>query len=1308
MNETKSIARDYWSNGRYFDANKQNVAGNVFDSTNRFGEKIKEVRGTLDDIEKILPWSHNAYNNWLLTIDNITPEQKEQENLTAETNIATAIAATKLAEQEPPSIDGLDLLSFDEIRERYASDISDDEYIIWANYQKSRLFDFETVSRLNNGWKKYLKPLTTDDYLVYHNQNLVAYDGREWVPAAIYYAGSVYDKVSALQAAKTRVVQVIGENRYAKQLSKLENSFPNKLKLSAPKSERLIIKPLDPFIENFTISGYSDGTIFENEQTLIEAFKDWLRSLPKKAFESGSNAFQIISYGINMDRFPKDTTTAKKIEIKRNVEQDLSNLFSEFLATMLTAEDQQKLELLWNREYNGWVEINFDKLPVGFEINRYFKSGPIDPRKALWDGVKFLSANGSGVIAFDVGVGKTMTAILAVAQALYTGQCKRPLIVVPNPTYEKWISETIGEFNEDGTVKVHGVLPQFKDRINDYYNLGVSHIDKALNTPPEDYSITFVTFEGLTNMGLSAALQDEIGQELLSILSQGLEGRDLEQLREKIDELMGEATAKTVVNFDDLGFDYLVFDEAHNAKKIFTKVKGDIDDEKQNRGRTDYAITSGNPSKLGTKTFMLSQYIMRKNKMRNVCLLTATPFTNSPLEVYSMLALVAYQALEKRGIKNIKAFFDKFVNQTFEEVFTTRGTLEEKPVIKNFANRQVLQNILFSYMLYKTGDEANVPRPKKVVYPRTKDETGTLLPYELQVDTALPPTKDQEYWMREIAAFANGTSNAIEGFMGPKYYDEKGNIPGRDLLAVSFGRQVTISPYLLKVRNSDNKDDIIYLADNPEPTPEQFIQSSPKLQYTISAIKTIKQWHDSRSEPMSGVVIYLNQGVGFHGMVAEYLRQQVGLKTKEVATLGGKVSSNQKENVKKKFLAGEIKVIIGSSTIKEGIDLQNRSTTLFNLTLDWNPTDIQQLEGRIWRQGNQHSHVRIVTPLIENSVDVFMFQKLEEKTSRINNIWYRSGRTNVLDIDSFDPRDLKLGLMTDPTERARTEIKNEAKKVEQKIDVLNEYIQELSQSKSVIKDVDEAGKLIDQYFADAKKYLINQLQQARLNLEQDEYSRKADKEKDERIVKSIEGMLAKGDSQPAQFAMIKRHAREKISSSYGYDYTFSRRINFVEETDKKIKQLDRLQKNVLNQHNLTYLDNLQPLIDNYEKERATLTEKLTEIRSDANFQKVVDDYKRQREEADKQSMSVDFRVQQFTTHNYLLSCLKDLHDCSLDDAAIKARPKTKVIDITPEPNNEAAIIKQRIESLQIAYETLGDEKIKTRIDALEIALSLAA
>ena len=95
----------------------------------------------------------------------------------------------------------------------------------------------------------------------------------------------------------------------------------------------------------------------------------------------------------------------------------------------------------------------------------------------------------------------------------------------------------------------------------------------------------------------------------------------------------------------------------------------------------------------------------------------------------------------------------------------------------------------------------------------------------------------------------------------------------------------------------------------------------------------------------------------------------------------------------------KIKVVIGSETIKEGVNLNGNTATIYNTLLGWNPTETIQVEGRAWRQGNKQGNVHVVYPQLINSVDASMYQKHDEKGERLSAIWsYKGDLLNVEDI----------------------------------------------------------------------------------------------------------------------------------------------------------------------------------------------------------------------------------------------------------------------------------------------------------------------
>ncbi|MCB9448662.1 MAG: DEAD/DEAH box helicase family protein [Flavobacteriales bacterium] len=1086
----------------WFKQNPAKILGEEYDTTDRFGKKIKKVRGGIDHViqgmdirEDDIPKPHTEALETTVKL----PAEQLYTNKDAQANIDKVLEKQKaiqskreldkkLGKKEEVCEEGY--ICFEDIIEQYNEGITEDEIKAWIWYKRKTggFNDESVILNKKNGWSKYVIPLAEiEKYLKqWLKEGIVCYYKGDYMPGVLYYAERVYDRQSQLLREKEEIIKLFGQEQYDRQWNGLENIKPPRLTLTDPQvNNRLFIKPTSSFAREVMIGELVDGNSFrrynyqsgkweDGDMPLTEAFKEWLRSLPKDEFIK-SNDYNIVYYYLENKQPPRHYDKEEKLRIRQNAKMEGDELFIRFMAEAIKREDQQRIEQLWNGKYNGYVEINYFKIPVAFTASDTFKNKPLFIRPAQREGIGFLSVHGSGCIAYDVGVGKTMTAILSIANALESGQCKRPLIVVPNQTYKNWLAETQGVI-EKGKIVSSGVLPQYK--VNDLYNLGKEFIEQLTGNdgniqPVDEHSISVMTYEGFNRLGFGEHTWNEIGREMYDILNQGVEERrEQVKLFERIEEMMGKGLKGGMINIEDIGFDFLVIDEAHAMKKSFTQVKGEVKEDGKSRERAAYEIRSGQPSMTALRGFMVSQYILRNNKMRNVVLLTATPFTNSPLEIYSILALIGYQQLERWGIKNIREFFDTFIKTSMELVINAKLKPERKEIVMGFNNLIALQQLIFKFIIYKTGEDASIQRPNKIVLPMTSEKVGDQyvpLPPEEQVSTNLAMTPTQRGFMKDVELYVTGKTSLTNFCVNARgMEDTEGDESGageeldesrmssdeeegaRVLRGLSFARQLALSPFLY--------------ACNPdkEPTYEQYIETSPKLKYVMECIRSVKEYHEKRNEEVSGQVIYMNAGVNFFPMMKDYLVKKIGFGDNEIGIIRSGMSSTKKEGIKERFLAGKVKIIIGSATIKEGINLQNKSTVLYNCWLDWNPTDVKQLEGRIWRFGNKFANIRIVNPLMENSIDTFIFQKLEEKTSRINEIWYRAGKTNALNLEEFDPSELKMGLVTDPQALAELLLMDEREK-------LQDNINSLSNQKSVLEEISEARDNFNQNIGHVKE-----------------------------------------------------------------------------------------------------------------------------------------------------------------------------------------------------------------------------------------------
>lgn len=889
-----------------------------------------------------------------------------------------------------------------------------------------------------------LDRLVKKGFLFYHKGQLLPY------PAYVY--ANSYEREQDLNRDHTAIVNTYGEAVYERQKKVIAETRPKPLSVITPDvSERPQISLVGDFARDvdgkyFRIDKLNDNceVYIPSGSSLQDAFRRWVvENQSNKTYFDECSAWEmwkVYVEAVNTNsRAFRSMDDAQKKDLRARARNLGERLFAMFLHECLTFEDQQRLDIVWNSLYNAFPPLPYDRVPVGFTMSNKFKGCDLIVRPAQREGVAFLDMLGSGIIAFDVGVGKTITAIVELSSAITSGKCSRPLLVVPNSTYKNWLLEILGDDNNEGVLTGTGIT------VNDWYNLGGKYTKRIKPLPVPEHSITVVSYEGFRRIGVSDAVGDKLCDELAKMLfSDSDDERKRQKNREKVEKYVGYAQQNTIVDMDEAGFDYIVFDEAHNFKKVFTQVRKKKDDTTRR-----FHSSMGEPTPRAVKAFLFNLYVQRKFG-RNVMLLTATPFTNSPLEVFSMLAHVALKALNEEGYGNINDFFHTFVKEDLDYgTVDAAGNITPKETVRTFRNRIVLQRLIYNHINFKTGEEAGVKRPVKINIPRTSAEVdGKMrrLTTDEQIVSYLTPTERQ-----------SNNQAAIKGMieMGQHIAGKSGD-PSDLFRGMARSLANAFSPFLYEQTPPS------------EVTPKEFVEESPKIKYACDCIRGVKKYHEMRGEACSGQVIYSNRGVEWFSHIKRYLIEEVGFKgegemyfdvkdktlTKaqrdfaelypnarfsEVEIVAGNENDDpeSKQQVIDAFNLGLVKVIIGSATIREGVNLQRRGTCLYNLYPEWNPTDIQQLEGRIYRQGNAYQFVRIAMPLIQDSMDVFIFQKLQEKTSRINDIWSKGARGNVLDVESLDPEEVKYALMTDVVAIAKSIIDTEKKKQKMKVDGLD-------------------------------------------------------------------------------------------------------------------------------------------------------------------------------------------------------------------------------------------------------------------------------
>lgn len=1026
----KSIHKISTDISNYFEVNPSRILGEIREKTNLFGRLENYVHGSLEEaLSKIQNFKNkketarigNLFEDLFLEnaeqkIDEKfetkieTKTENEKQSIEKEFDLAQVKIETVLSQLNNIKFKSPTIVS--EIRkyERFLEDLiakptlfseenlkeiieKSDRIISIHNNKKENEYKIQTKPELKKGILKYqfskrdeivntslqnssditkeqieaFRDTSYDGTLNNHEKHsrFANYIDGKWVHDFYYAEGNIYKKLEQLEndfSVKNANGEMI--NQYEKQKSLLESVLPK------PKSlDEIFISPNHEFVHIFDL-GIIDKdrwnpntrqmeSITEN-YNLAEKFKDFVGTLSSEAF-AGSSAWEVRSFVNNETVTGSDKERNALVRERRKAAAN--DLFYKFVREELNDVIRNRFVKEFNRNYNNIHVPDYSKFPLFSKIHQNFKGKELKLTEVQKAGIGRQTTKGVGLLAHEVGFGKTLSGILSMHEAMERGNAKRPIIVVPNDSILKQWVETIFETIPNAKVNVLGNLGKDYD---------LSKFDN------KDGEITIVTYEGFNNIGFSESITQNLASKFSYISENELKSvnsiseRDFQKELEKVKETEGKMKRGKIYDWEDFGFDHLTYDEVHNANHIVGKVK--IEDR---RFASDFRSQNQQTSKLGINTWMAAQYIQDRNDGRNVTLLSATPFTNKPLEYYSILSLIANKRLEESGYFNVNSFFETFMEADNDMEIDAKGDVKFKANVRRFKNNSLFQQLLSEFIDIK-GEEDNpeLKRPNKI----NKE-------YKIEQNDL---TKEQYELLNE--SFNETQKGAI-------------------LTHILNARLIAISPYLSPYYDDEN------------PSLKEFIENSPKLKQTMDLIQQNK-----KDIPESGQIIYSELAVAEFPKLKEYLIQEIGYKPEEIGIITGATNKNQRIAIQNDFNNGKIKVVIGSEAIQEGMNLQENTTDIYMLSLPYNFTSLRQVEGRAWRQGNKNKNVRVNFMLTNDSIDVFMLQKLQSKQARYLEAMKKGA--DVLDVSDISTQELKTAIITNPETRANIEIELMKKKIE--------------------------------------------------------------------------------------------------------------------------------------------------------------------------------------------------------------------------------------------------------------------------------------
>lgn len=766
-----------------------------------------------------------------------------------------------------------------------------------------------------------------------------------WTTADNYLAGELWPKLDSVRAA------------LAGELSDLDRA---KLEGQAIALE----KKIDPRILNDVEIRLNDAWIplnvveawFKAKQDAEGVDNQYVRDLKpvEITFEkglyrvTGGNSYQ-------MEKFEK---YLNRSGLRRDDKPMIDGWNEEFKSWLCGSEYRESCEELYNRKFRGFVEKTFSNAP--FEIPGMVTDGLKDYQ---YGGLRWALNAGKGIVAADVGLGKTARGLMLARMMKVSGQSKRPVIVVPKSVLANWVAEAnkwfpgasvavIGETyvkNEDGSLK--GKVDNAAERNRKLHDL-----------LQNEYDFILISRDAFNDIDLSPTEKgDMVDRDFWTQRGDSLGNKGDKQLND-IRTRHKQAAAgmdfrkrSDALWFDELGIDGLIVDEAHAYKNLWAA--------KARFGDSPKYLGGSAQSKRARDMFYKTQWLRARTDGKNVYGLTATPTKNSPLEIYSMLSHVAPEAFEQIGIRNSEEFLDRFCQFATEYyIEPTSQKYVSGEVVSGFKNMDELRGIMDRYIDRTTADMVGLKLP-------AKDERNVLV--------SMSASQQAEYdRLRQMAEEAS-KQDAADG--------EAHIFSIMDKMAKAATDLELLDPVKYKGAKS------------------------PKLEEAADNI--LKGVADG------GQVVFSDY-LATHQKIADLLVKR-GIPRDQIAIINAKEAedSADRQNIADAFNAGKVKVVIGNTaTMGEGINLQHGTTDIHHIDLPWEPASVQQRNGRGVRQGNKSESVRIHTYMVKGTFDGVRWDAVAAKKDWQDLLWNGGDTVENLAKQKFSNDEMRILLSADPDE----------------------------------------------------------------------------------------------------------------------------------------------------------------------------------------------------------------------------------------------------------------------------------------------------
>ena len=772
----------------------------------------------------------------------------------------------------------------------------------------------------------------------------------KWEPSDEYLSGNVREKLN--------IARQFAENHpeYMINVQALERVQPKDLDASEIEA-RLGTTWISPdYITEFMAETFHTPRQHINYERIkvqyAEVTGQW--NIKGKNVDSSNNPLSTATYGTqraNAYRLLEDALNLRDTKIYDTIHD--ANGEHRVLNRKETTLAQQKQELI-REEFKEWIFKDMSRRETLCKIyNERFNS--IRPREYDGSHIQFVGMNpeiklmehqknavahilygNNTLLAHCVGAGKTFQMIAAGMESKRLGLAQKNLYVVPNHLLEQWGSDFLRLYPGAN------ILVATK---KDFEPANRKRFCSRIATG--DYDAVIIAHSQFEKIPLSrerqiALLKDQIADITFSIEAAKEEAgqqytvKQMEKtkktLKAKLEKLNDQTRKDDVVTFEQLGIDRLFVDESHNYKNLFLYTK-----------MRNVAGISQTDAQKSSDMFMKCRYMDEITGGKGITFATGTPVSNSMTELYTIMRYLQYDTLMNMGMGHFDSWAATFGETVTAIELSPEGTgYRAKTRFARFFNLPELISIFKEAADIQTADMLNLPVPEAEY-----------------INEVLKPSEEQK---EMVEAFSERAEQVRGGAVDPRVDNM--------LKITNDGRKCALDQRLLN----------------------DMLPDAGESKVNACVENAFQVWEDGKDTQATQLIFCDLSTPKTDGTFNVYddVRNKLverGIPKEEIAFIHEYNTEVRKAELFAKVRAGQVRILMGSTPkLGAGTNVQDRLLALHHLDCPWKPSDLEQQEGRILRQGNQNDKVKIFRYVTENTFDSYMWQILENKQKFISQI----------------------------------------------------------------------------------------------------------------------------------------------------------------------------------------------------------------------------------------------------------------------------------------------------------------------------------